>query len=61
MRRRGATRQEVESVVRNPIGKSIGKDGKPRYLGPAGDGLLWVVVAIDDPDCIITVFPKERG
>jgi hypothetical protein len=29
----GGTREEAESVVRNPIGKDLRPGGKPRYLG----------------------------
>jgi len=52
-------RQDAESVVENPIGKGFGRSGKPRYLGIAVGRLVWVVVAIDEPDLIVTIFPKE--
>jgi hypothetical protein len=55
------TRQEAESVVENPIGKSFGRSGNPRYRGFVAGVLVWVVVASDDPDLVITVFWKERG
>jgi hypothetical protein len=55
------TRQEAESVVENPIGKSVGSSGNPRYRGSVGGLVVWVVVAKDDPDLIITVFREERG
>jgi hypothetical protein len=53
--------REAESVVENPIGKSVGRSGNPRYLGYVASVLVWMVVASDDPDLIVTVFPEERG
>jgi hypothetical protein len=61
LRRFKASPQEAESVVESPIGKSFGKSGKPRYLGFVGGVLVWVVVATDEPDLIVTIFSKERG
>jgi hypothetical protein len=61
LRQYNATQWEAESVVRNPSGKSFGRSGKPRYLGFIGGKLVWVVVAIDEPDLIVTIFPRERG
>jgi hypothetical protein len=55
------TKQEAESVVENPIGKSVGSSGNPRYRGLVAGVFVWVVVASDDPDLIITVFQEERG
>ena len=60
-RRLEGTPEEAESVVENPIGKTVRISGKPRYLGYVGGVLVWVVVANDEPDLIVTVFPKERG
>jgi hypothetical protein len=57
----GGTRGEVETVTRNPLGKSFDRDGNPMYLGLIGGTARFVVVASDDPDYVITVFPKERG
>jgi len=50
------TRQEAESVVKNPIGKSVGMGGTPRHRGFVAGVLVWVVVASDDPDLVISVF-----
>jgi hypothetical protein len=46
--------------VENPIGKSVGRCGNPRYLGYVAGVLVWVVVASDEPDLIVTVFPEGR-
>ena len=60
MRRLRATRQEVESVVGNSLGKSFDDDGNALYLGYVVGVLVWIVVADDDPDVIITVFEEGR-
>jgi hypothetical protein len=53
--------KEAEAVVEDPIGKRIGRSGNPRYLGYVAGVLVWVVVASDEPDLIVTVIRKERG
>jgi hypothetical protein len=60
MRRLGATRQEVESAIENPFGKSFAEEGNALYLGYVAGLLVEIVVADDDPDFIITVFEKGR-
>lgn len=55
------TREEAESVVKNPIGKGVGSSGNPRYRGYVAGLVVWVVVAGDDPDLVITVFREDRG
>jgi hypothetical protein len=60
MRRLRATRQEVESVVENSLEKSFDDDGNALYLGYVVGALVWIVVADDDPDVIITIFEEGR-
>lgn len=54
------TREEAESTVESPIGKDLDPDGKPRYLGFIGGRLCRVVVALDDPDVIVTVHERRH-
>jgi hypothetical protein len=54
------TRKEAESVVRNPIGKDLDPDGKPRYLGFIAGKLCRVVVAPDDPYVIVTIHERRH-
>jgi hypothetical protein len=62
LRRIKGTVQEAESVVGNKFGKDFEWRGNPRYRGLiAGKRCRRVVVALDDPDLIITLFPEERG
>jgi hypothetical protein len=60
MRRLRATRQEVESAVENSIGKDFDDKGNALYLGYVVGVLVWIVVADDDPDFIITVFEEGQ-
>lgn len=60
MRRLRATRQEVESVVRDPLEKCFDENGNAVYLGYVVGVLVRIVVADDDPNFIITVFEEGR-
>jgi hypothetical protein len=57
----GGTAAEVESVVRARLKKGLDRRGNPMYVGFVGRRPAIVVVADDDPNYVITVFPKERG
>jgi hypothetical protein len=57
----GVRAQEVESVVKNSIGKDFERRGNPRYRGTIRRRPYLVVVALDEPSLIITHFPEERG
>ena len=61
LRRVKGTTEEAESVVENSFGKDFDPDGNPRYRGFIGGKRCVVVVALDEPDVIITVFERERG
>ncbi len=54
------TRQEAESVVENPIGKDFDGKGNALYFGYVAGVPVWVVVADDDPEFVITVFEEGR-
>ncbi|HKZ15531.1 MAG TPA: hypothetical protein VJL81_16965 [Solirubrobacterales bacterium] len=60
MRRLRVTRQEVESAVRNSLEKCFDDKGNALYLGYVVGVLVWIVVADDDPECIITIFEEGR-
>jgi hypothetical protein len=55
------TAAEAESVVSDSFEQDFDEDGNPRYRGFIAGQRCCVVVALDDRDCIITVFEKERG
>jgi hypothetical protein len=54
------TRQEAESVVANCFGKDFDEKGNSRYRGFIAGERCRVVVALDDPDLIITIHPRRR-
>jgi hypothetical protein len=47
--------------VEAPYGKSLDPDGNPIYVGIVAGRIVDVVVADDDPNYIITIFPEGRG
>jgi hypothetical protein len=57
----GGTAAEVESVVKSRLKKGLDRRGNPMYVGFVGGRPAIVVVADDDSNYVITVFPKERG
>jgi hypothetical protein len=61
LRRIKGTWQEAESVVANPIGKDLDDKGNALYFGYVAGIPVWVVVADDDPEVVITVFKEGRG
>jgi hypothetical protein len=56
----GGTDEDVETVVRSGSGKGFDPRGNPMYRGFIGGRLTVIVIAADDPNYVITVFPKER-
>ena len=61
LRHLNGTAQEAEAAVKDKFAKDFDEDGNPRYRGFIAGQRCCVVVALDDRDCIITVFEKERG
>jgi hypothetical protein len=55
------TVREAESATANKFGKDFDKDGNPRYRGLIAGKYCRVVVALDEPDVIITIYAEERG
>jgi hypothetical protein len=55
------TAEEEESVVVNCFGKDFNLDGNPRYRGFIAGKRCRVVVALDDPDLIISIHRRRRG
>ena len=55
----GLTRFEIEQVIAEPIHIDRDEKGRPRYLGEVEGERIRVVVALDDPDVIVTVHPRR--
>jgi hypothetical protein len=54
------TAEEAESVVENCFGKDFDDRGNSRYRGFIGGTRCRVVVALDDPDLIISIHRRRR-
>lgn len=52
--------QEAEAVVANKSEKDFDWKGNPRYRGSIAGTRCRVVVALDDPDFIITIHFRRR-
>jgi hypothetical protein len=51
------SRVEVAEIVAGGRVSRVDPDGRPVFVGYASDGrLMWVVMALDDPGYVITVF-----
>jgi hypothetical protein len=51
--------REVERVVRSADGEDRDPDGRRRFVGRVGTRRVRVVIALDDPDLVVTV--HDRG
>jgi hypothetical protein len=60
MRRRGWTQAQVEAIVAGAAAHDRDQAGNPRYVGTIRDDRVRVVVALDDPDFVITVHRRRK-
>ncbi len=64
MRRHGRSPRiepaQVEALINDPLVMDRAPDGKPRYMGFIGTERVWVVVALDKPDLVVTMFREIR-
>ena len=51
---------DVESVIAHPTGIDTEETGKVRYVGYVRGERIRVVVALDDPDLIVTIHRRRR-
>ena len=56
----GATVADAERLIENPEHVDLGPDGKSRYVGLIRGERVRVVVAVDDPDLIVTIHRRRR-
>lgn len=59
LRNAAATLGDVEQVVEKPIFFDRDDDGRPRYTGEVRGVRLRVVVALDEPDLIVTIHDRR--
>jgi len=57
----GVSLTEAEAVIREPVRVDFDEVGKPRYYGSIGNVNVCIVVALDEPDEIVTIYDRRRG
>jgi hypothetical protein len=60
LRRVKGTLEDAEGVIAEPIGVDHDDNGKPRYTGEIGGVPVRIVVAVDEPDLIVTIHDRRR-
>lgn len=60
LRRLRLSQSEIEGIVANPRRVRRGEDGKPIYEGAVHGIWLRVVVALDDPEVIVTIYDRKQ-
>jgi hypothetical protein len=60
LRRVKGTLEDAEGVIAEPIGVDRDDSGKPRYTGEIGGVPVRIVVAVDEPDLIVTIHDRRR-
>jgi len=55
-----ATVEDVERVIANPIKIDCDSDERPRYTGYIRDVRVRIVVALDEPDLVVTIHKRRR-
>jgi hypothetical protein len=60
LRSASATLEDVERVIERPSLIDRDEDGRPRYTGEVRGVRLRVVVALDEPDLIVTIHDRRN-
>lgn len=56
----GVTIEDAEAVVESPVFVDADDRWNPRYSGYIGDLRVRVVVALDDPEFIVTIHERRN-
>lgn len=56
----GASIKDAEAVIARPVGVDRDVKGKLRYTGYVRDVRVRLVVALDEPDLIVTIHERRR-
>lgn len=51
---------DVERVVASPMYADTDEDGKPRFVGEVHGVRIRVVLALDEPDLVVTIHPRRH-
>jgi hypothetical protein len=54
------TQWDVESMISDPEVVDRDEEGRPLYLGTVRGVPVCAVIALDEPDLIVTIIRKER-
>jgi hypothetical protein len=46
-------------VIRDPVDTDVDETGKPKHYGTIGNVIVCVVVALDEPDLIVTIYDRR--
>ena len=60
LRNTPATLDDVERVIEKPSLVDRDEDGRPRYTGEVRGVRVRVVVALDEPDLIVTIHDRRN-
>jgi hypothetical protein len=59
-RRWEITDADVEQILMSPLEVDADKDGNPRFTGLVRDVRIRVVLALDQPDLVVTIHPRRK-
>lgn len=51
---------DVERIVAMPLFADTDEEGRPRFVGEARGVRVRVVIALDEPDLVVTIHPRRR-
>jgi hypothetical protein len=51
---------DVERVIARPMYADTDEDGKPRFVGEVHGVRVRVVLALDEPDLVVTIHPRRH-
>jgi hypothetical protein len=56
----GASPADVDRVIANPVRVDQDEKGRNRYTGYIGNVRVRVVVALDEPDLVVTIHDRRN-
>lgn len=60
MREHGLIEAEIEQVIEKPDSIEADDQGKPRYLGLIRGLRVRIVLALDQPDLVVTIHSRRK-
>jgi hypothetical protein len=55
------TQLDAEWAISRSVAVERDAQGRPRYLAEIRGVPIWIVVALDEPDLIVTIYKRGRG